>query len=290
MDRGSGAWLVRYAPRLATGARGPSHEGMLILPPGSDRMFLHAHPGVVASSPRLDDIHIAMRFLRRRTTAKLWWSHPPARATPRTTPLSGTCLSPRSRSPRGTRRWPRRRSTWTGLADEDPTKPRSAEARYLVPEVLPGSATAGEDATSRARVIHGAFLADRGDRREAARRRGARAAKEERAVTRAAGVPRGQGGGRRGARGARGGEAEAVAGSKAEPVSKTAASARVSAARAARARAERARGSSCRDRCASVTRTLGAPPSRRVGTSRETRARASIVSSQSRIHRGSSSL
>ena len=147
---------MRYAPQLATGARGPSNEGMLILPPGSDRMFLHTHPGgaPVASSPRLDDIHIAMRFVMEAYHCEALVVPPHGEGNPAYDAAFGDAPEPEPPKPEPTwdealENFEETLATWLGLADEDPTKPRSAEARYLVPEVVPDpSATAADDATS----------------------------------------------------------------------------------------------------------------------------------------------
>lgn len=146
---------MRYAPRLATGARGPSHEGMLILPPGSDRMFLHTHPGgaPVASSPRLDDIHIAMRFVMEAYHCEALVVPPSGEGNPAYDAAFGGAPEPEPPKPEPTwdealENFEETLATWLGLAEEDPTKPRSAEARYLVPEVVPDpSATVDDDAT-----------------------------------------------------------------------------------------------------------------------------------------------
>ena len=146
---------MRYAPRLATGARGPSHEGMLILPPGSDRMFLHTHPGgaPVASSPRLDDIHIAMRLVMEAYHCEALVVPPSGEGNPAYDAAFGGAPEPEPHKPEPTwdealENFEETLATWLGLAEEDPTKPRSAEARYLVPEVVPDpSATVDDDAT-----------------------------------------------------------------------------------------------------------------------------------------------
>ena len=119
-------------------------------------MFLHAHPGgaPVASSPRLDDIHIAMRFVMEAYHCEALVVPPSGEGNPAYDAAFGDVPEPEPPKPEPTwdealDNFEETLATWLGLADEDPTKPRSAEARYLVPEVLPDpSATTGEDASS----------------------------------------------------------------------------------------------------------------------------------------------
>ena len=135
-----------------------------------------------------------------------------------------------------------------GLAEEDPTKPRSAEARYLVPEVVPDpSATVDDDAT----VTSTSSTAPSSPTAETASGSGAvrvdapasaRAAKEELARLRERlAFLEAKAAGDEALEALEAARLEAVAGSKAEPVSRTAASARVSAAPPREARRTRPR-------------------------------------------------
>ena len=246
---------MRYAPQLATGARGPSNEGMLILPPGSDRMFLHTHPGgaPVASSPRLDDIHIAMRFVMEAYHCEALVVPPNGEGNPAYDAAFGDAPEPEPPKPEPTwdealENFEETLATWLGLADEDPTKPRSAEARYLVPEVVPDpSATAADDATSSSAssTVSSSPTAETASGSGAVRGdapAGARAAKEELARLRERlAFLEAKAVGDEALEALETARLEAVAGSKAEPVSRTAASARVSAAPLREARPTRPR-------------------------------------------------
>ena len=235
---------MRYAPKLATGARGSSNEGMLIVPPGSDRMFLHTHPGgaPVASSPRLDDIHIAMRFVMEAYHCEALMVPPHGEGNPAYDTAFGDAPEPEPPKPEPTwdealENFEETLATWFGLADEDPKKPHAAEAHTLVPEVVPDpSATAGviaaspsvsftESSSPTAETASG-FGAVGGDAPA-----GARAAKEELARLRGRlEFLEAKAAGDEALEALKMARREAVAGSKAEPVLKTAASARVSVA------------------------------------------------------------
>ena len=256
-------------------------------------MFLHAHPGgaPVASSPRLDDIHIAMRFVMEAYHCEALVVPPSGEGNPAYDAAFGDVPEPEPPKPEPTwdealDNFEETLATWLGLADEDPTKPRSAEARYLVPEVLPDpSATAGEDATSSSASSTApssptAETASGGGAVRGDAPAGARAAKEElarfasgwRSSRRRRRVTRRSRRSRR--RGGRRSRARRRSRSRRRPPRRACPPRR-------RARAERARGSSCRDRCARGDADVAR---RRRGASehRERRARARRSSRASR--------
>ena len=214
-------------------------------------MFLHAHPGgaPVASSPRLDDIHIAMRFVMEAYHCEALVVPPSGEGNPAYDAAFGDVPEPEPPKPEPTwdealDNFEETLATWLGLADEDPTKPRSAEARYLVPRCFRTSATAGEDATSSSASSTAPSSPTAETAREAARSRGAPAPRAPKKSSRgyASGWrSRGEAAGDEALEALEAARREAVAGSKAEPVSKTAASARVSAAPPREARRTRPR-------------------------------------------------
>jgi len=137
-------WLVRYAPRLASGARGPSNEGMLITPAGSDRAFLHTHPGgtLLASSPKTDGVHIAMRFVVGQYHCEALVVPPSGEGNPAYAALVKDAPEPEPPKPEPTwdealENFEETVTSWLGLSEEDPKKPRTAEERYLEPEFVP---------------------------------------------------------------------------------------------------------------------------------------------------------
>ena len=140
------AWLVRYAPRLATGARGPSAEGMLTMPAGSDCMFLHTHPDGkrLASAPRVIGMHIAMRFNVEQYQCEALFVAPSGEGNPAyDTAFPGTGGEPAVPEAPAEVSWDETLykfeetlAGWLGLADEDPSR-RTAEARYLAPDIIP---------------------------------------------------------------------------------------------------------------------------------------------------------
>ena len=138
-------WLVRYAPRLASGARGPSAEGMLTMPAGKESMFLHTHPAGkrLASAPRVIGMHIAMRFNVEQYHCEALFAAPSGEGNPAyDTVFPDTCEPAVPEAPADLSwdetldQFEDTLATWLGLADEDPSK-RTAEARYLAPDIIP---------------------------------------------------------------------------------------------------------------------------------------------------------